>query len=449
VTSAGTVRTQAELSNARSRIVGTRDGFLADTIVALVRSIRLARQGVVTAWRWITSVVTRLGWSLAIIIVLSFVAGYGLGWIEAVVIAWTGLALVLLALLYLIGRSAYDVRLSLPTSRVVVGEKAPGEVIVGNQGRRRLASARIEVPVGLGLAEFAMPSLARGNSFQDVFLVPTTRRGVVPIGPVRTVRADPVGILRRELIWASALDLFVHPRTIAIPSMSTGFIRDLEGAPTRDLTSSDVAFHSLREYVPGDERRNIHWKSTAKTGSYMVRQYEETKRSHLMIALSLADADYADPAEFELAVSVVGSLGVRAIHDSRTLSVVASETTPEFAKRQVHAVRTLSTLNRGRLLDELSLVETATTALRLAELATVASEASAATSIAFLVCGSSVTPTQLRAASSQFPLGVSVVTVICDAGSVPAVRRVGELTVVTIGYLEDLQKSLARRSAVA
>jgi uncharacterized protein (DUF58 family) len=312
-----------------------------------------------------------------------------------------------------------------------------------------LASVRIEVPVGLGLAEFAMPSLARGNSFQDVFLVPTTRRGVVPIGPVRTVRADPVGILRRELIWASALDLFVHPRTIAIPSMSTGFIRDLEGAPTRDLTSSDVAFHSLREYVPGDERRNIHWKSTAKTGSYMVRQYEETKRSHLMIALSLADADYADPAQFELAVSVVGSLGVRAIHDSRTLSVVASETTPEFAKRQVHAVRTLSTLNRGRLLDELSLVETATTALRLAELATVASEASAATSIAFLVCGSSVTPTQLRAASAQFPLGVSVVTVICDAGSVPAVRRVGELTVVTIGYLEDLQKSLARRSAVA
>ncbi len=449
MTNVGATRTQVELSNARTRIVGTRDGFLADAIVWLVRVARRTRGTLAASWRWISSVVTRLGWATAIVTVLAFVGGYSFGWVEAVVIAWALLALTLLALLYLIGRSAHDVRLSMPSNRVVVGEKAPGEVIVANPGRRRLASVRIEVPIGLGLAEFAMPSLGRGITFQDVFLVPTSRRGVVPIGPVRTVRADPVGLLRREIVWAASLDLYVHPRTIAIPSMSTGFIRDLEGAPTRDLTSSDVAFHSLREYVPGDERRNIHWKSTAKTGSYMVRQYEETKRSHLMVALSLAEGDYSDPAEFELAVSVTGSLGVRAILDSRTVSVVASEITPEFAKRPVHAVRTLSTINRGRLLDELASVETAKNALRLVELATVAAESSAATSIAFLVCGSGPTPAQLRSASSQFPLGVNVVAVICDVGAVPAVRRVGELTVVTIGYLEDLQKSLAGRTAAA
>jgi uncharacterized protein (DUF58 family) len=443
------IRGQTELTNARTRIVGTRDGYLADFIVSIVRVVRMSRSSVAVGWRWISSVVTVVGWSVAVAVVLAFIAGYALGWTEGVVVAWTGLALVLLALLYLIGRSTYDVRLSMPANRVVVGEKAPGEVMVVNPGRRRLGSVRIEVPVGRGLAEFAMPSLARGSSFQDVFLVPTSRRGVVPIGPVRTVRADPIGLLRREVVWANALDLFVHPRTIAIPSMSTGFIRDLEGEPTRDLTSSDVAFHSLREYVPGDERRNIHWKSTAKTGSYMVRQYEETKRSHLMIALSLASADYVQPDEFELAVSVAGSLGVRAIHDSRTVSVVASETTPEFAKRPVYAVRTLSTLNRGRLLDELAAVETADTALRLTDLARVASEDSAATSIAFLVCGSSVATSQLRSASAQFPLGVSVVAVVCDVGAIPTVRRVGELTVVTIGYLEDLQSSLARRAAVA
>lgn len=449
MTNSTATRTSAEVSNARTRIVGTRDGILADTIVSIVRTVRAVRQGLVGAWRWVSAVVTRLGWAVGLTIVLAFVAGYVYGWIEALVIAWTGLALVLLALLYLLGRNNYDVALSLPGNRVVVGEKAPGQVVVTNPGRSRLASVRIEVPVGLGLAEFAMPSLSSGASFQDVFLVPTPRRGVVPIGPVRTVRADPVGLLRRELVWAEALDLYVHPRTIAIPSVSTGFIRDLEGSATKELTSSDVAFHSLREYVPGDERRNIHWKSTAKTGSYMVRQYEETKRSHLMVALSLATADYGDPEQFELGVSVAGSLGVRAIHDSRTVRVVASETTPEFAKRPVHAVRSLSTVNRGRLLDELSGVELAANALRLPELATVASEDSGATSIAFLICGSTVTAAQLRSASAQFSIGVSVVAVICDIGAVPTMRRVGELTVVTIGYLEDLQKSLARRSAVA
>lgn len=442
-------RTQHELSNARTRIVGTRDGRLADAIVTTVRVGRAALAASWVAWQRVSAVITPLGWSILAVILGSLWLGYGFGWMEAVAVAWTALVLVCVALFYLIGRTAFEVRLSMPGNRVVVGDKAPGELIVHNPSRRRVAGVRVEVPVGLGLAEFAMPSLARGAGFQDVFLVPTSRRGVIPIGPVRTVRADPIGLVRREVVWASALELFVHPKTIAIPSMSTGFIKDLEGSPTRDLTASDVAFHALREYVPGDERRNIHWKSTAKTGSYMVRQYEETRRSHLMVALSLAAGDYATDDEFELAVSVAGSLGVRAIRDARTVSVVASEMTPEFAKRAVYAVRRLSTINRSRLLDDLARVVTAPTALRLPELARVAADSSAGISIAFLVCGSTVTPTELRAASQQFPLGVDVIAVVCDESATPSLRRVAELNVLTVGYLDDLQKSLARRAAVA
>src|SRR5680860_967840 len=73
--------------------------------------------------------------------------------------------------------------------------------------------------------------------FSHDFVVPTGRRGLVPVGPVRTVRADPVGLVHKELIWADEALLRVHPRTISIPSMSTGLIRDLEGNPTRDLTT--------------------------------------------------------------------------------------------------------------------------------------------------------------------------------------------------------------------
>ena len=138
------------------------------------------------------------------------------------------------------------------------------------------------------MAELVLPGLARGAGVQRQVPIPTGRRGVVPVGPVRTVRADPVGLVRRELIWADVAELFVHPRTIGIPSLSTGLIRDLEGKPTRDLSNNDVSFHALREYLPGDERRYIHWKSTARTGKYMVRQFEETRRSHLVVALSLA-----------------------------------------------------------------------------------------------------------------------------------------------------------------
>jgi len=430
------------------RIATSTDGVLADVVIWFVRAGRTVRAQLAAAGRAASSVVTPLGWTIVTVVTASYLAGYALGWAELVAIAWAGLVLIGATLLYLVGRSSYIVKLTMPVSRVVVGDRAPGLVAVHNPGRRRLPGVSVEVRVGEGFAEFAMPSLANGSSFDDVFLVPTRRRGVITIGPVRTVRGDPVGLFRSERVWAEKMDLFVHPRTISIPSMSTGFIRDLEGSPTRDLTNSDVSFHALRGYVAGDERRTIHWKSTAKTGTYMVRQFEESRRSHLMVALSLSEGDFASDDEFEMAVSVVGSLGARAIRDARTVSVVASAVTPEYGRRQVNAMRDLSTVTRSRLLDDLSSVEMSASALPLPELAKVAAEGVAGISVAFLVCGSTTTLSQLRAASVRFPAGVDVVAVVCDPEAVPSLRRIAELSVLTIGFLEDLQKSLARNAAV-
>ncbi|TAL45773.1 MAG: DUF58 domain-containing protein [Salinibacterium sp.] len=370
-----------------------------------------------------------------------------MAWLELVVAGYACLALIVIAVVYLVGRNPIAIVLAVPRDRVVVGERAVGEIIVTNPGKRHALGATVEIPVGAGLAEVAMPGLRREARFVHEFVIPTVRRGVIPVGPVRTVRADPVGVVRRELVWTDTTELFVHPRTIGIPSMSTGFIRDLEGNPTRDLSTNDISFHALREYMPGDERRYIHWKSTARTGRHMVRQFEETRGSHLVIALSLATSDYATEEEFEMAVSVAGSLGARAIRDARTVTVVASEKTPEFAKRKVFAVRLLSTLTRSRLLDDLAVVEHSESALAIADVARVTGEQAVGVSVAFLICGSGVTAQELRAASTKFPAGVEVVAVVCDPDRQPGLRKVAGLSVFTIGFLEDLQKALSRSAA--
>lgn len=435
------------LTNARTRIVGDRTGFLADAIIGTVRFVAAARAVVSRAFERVAAVVTPLGWAMLAIVPLALGFGYGIGWQELVVIGFACLAIIVIAVVYLVGRTATEIALRVQHNRVVVGEPAVGEIVVTNPNRLRTFGLTLEIPIGAGLAEAALPGLRRGASFTHEFAIPTARRGVIPIGPVRTVRADPVGLVRREVVFTEQAELFVHPRTIGIPSTSTGFIRDLEGNPTRDLSNNDVSFHALREYMPGDERRYIHWKSTARTGTYMVRQFEETRRSHLVIALSLASRDYATEEEFEMAVSVAGSLGARAIRDARTVTVVASETTPEFAKRKVFAVRPLSTLTRSRLLDDLAAVEHAESALSIEDVARVTGEQSSGVSVAFLVCGSGATPQELRAASTRFPVGVEVVAVVCDPESTPGLRRVSGLSVLTIGYLEDLQQSLARSAA--
>ena len=435
------------LTNARTRIVGDRTGLLADLIVALVRFLTAIRIRLSRLFSRVGSVVTALGWVIIAAVPLLLLFGYLWGWLELVVVGYACLALVVIAAVYLIGRSSLSIGLRVPRNRAVVGEPAVGEIVVENAGRVRALGLTVEIPVGQGLAAVALPAIRIGTTFTHEFTIPTARRGLISVGPVRTVRADPVGLVRREVLWTATEEFFIHPRTIGIPSMSTGFIRDLEGNPTRDLSNNDVSFHALREYVPGDERRYIHWKSTARTGTLMVRQFEETRRSHLVVALSLASGDYGSDEEFELAVSVAGSLGARAIRDARSVTVVASETTPEFAKRKVFAVRPLSTLTRSRLLDDLAVVEHSETALGIADVARVTGEQVGGVSVAFLVCGSGVGAGELRAASMKFPIDVEVVAVVCDPDRKPGLRRVAGLSVLTIGYLEDLQKSLSRSKA--
>lgn len=435
------------LTNARSRIVGDRTGFLAEAIVSIVQFFIAAQRVLGRAFGRVAAVVTPVGWVIFALIPLFLAFGYGFGWIELVVAGYACAALVMIAVIYLLPRSAISIALGIPHSRVVVGETAVGEIVVENPGRSRLLGSAVEIPVGASLAEVALPGMHRGGQFRHEFAIPTVRRGIIPVGPVRTVRADPIGLVRRELEWTRVQELFVHPRTIAIPSFSTGFVRDLEGNPTRDLTNSDVSFHALREYMPGDERRYIHWKSTARTGRYMVRQFEETRRSHLVIALSLASTDYATEEEFEMAVSVAGSLGVRAIRDARTVTVVASQNTPQFARKKVFAVRLLSTLTRSRLLDDLSVVEHSESALSIVDVARVTGERAGDVSVAFLVCGSGATPQELRAASTKFPLGVEVTAVVCDPDRSPGLRQVAGLSVLTIGFLEDLQRALSGSKA--
>src|SRR5699024_11941780 len=75
----------------------------------------------------------------------------------------------------------------------------------------------------------ALPGLDPGAEHDELFAIPTERRGVLVVGPVRSVRGDPFGLIRRAVQWTEPEDLYVHPRTIRLGSASAGFLHDLEG----------------------------------------------------------------------------------------------------------------------------------------------------------------------------------------------------------------------------
>ena len=58
--------------------------------------------------------------------------------------------------------------------------------------------------------------------------MPAKRRGVITVGPVRSVRSDPIGLIHRQREWTEPVELFVHPETVLLDTRSVGFLKDVE-----------------------------------------------------------------------------------------------------------------------------------------------------------------------------------------------------------------------------
>ncbi len=93
-------------------------------------------------------------------------------------------------------------------------------------------------------------------------------------------------------------------------------------SPPTHPSASDIAFHTLRQYEPGDDRRYVHWLTSARVGELMVRQFIDTRRTNVAVVVDGTRTAYADDDEFEVAVSVGASLGVRILLDDQELSMV-------------------------------------------------------------------------------------------------------------------------------
>ncbi|KQZ23429.1 DUF58 domain-containing protein [Microbacterium sp. Root553] len=396
-------------------------------VVAVVGARLLARL------RRVTDAIRPLAWVLMALAVGLWILGQSAGWAEFAIAAAVIALTVALCALFLIGRTAYDVALDLARTRVVVGERAIGGLTLANNGPRAILPSRVVLPVGAGRGEFGIQRLAPGEEAEELFAIPTQRRGVVKVGPVSVVRGDPLGLFERAHRRDDPVDLYVHPRTIAFEGQSLGFLRDLEGMPAADLSRDDVSFHALVEYQPGDDLRHVHWRSTARTGTLMMRQYEETRRSHFVIALSRAASDYADDEEFELAISAAGSIGLRAIRDSQRVEVRVQG-------------RDLAAGSGKQLLDSLAAVTHSRPRYGgLDALSAVIARNMPLASIVVLVCGSKVRGEDLRSACARLPFGARVLAVVADrAATAPSLRRIGDADVVTVGALEQVPLALQR-----
>lgn len=400
-----------------------------DVVVSVARPLWLL---LVQRLRPYLSVVSPAGWIALALGAAALLFGLVLGWQELTYVAVTLLAALAVCVVFLFGRSTYAVLVELDPSRVVVGDRAFGRLVVTNDGPKALLPSRLELPVGDGLAEFGIPSLKPGESHEELFAVPTHKRAVIAAGPAVSVRGDQLGLLRRTVRWTDPVDLFVHPMTVPLAPSAAGLVRDLEGQVTKKITNNDLSFHALRAYEPGDDRRYVHWRTSARTGQLMVRQFEETRRSQLTIIHSEYTGYYASEEEFELGVSAMASMGAQVIRDGTQMSVVTE-------------TRRLRTHSPSALLDDscrLGLVGRRHSGAR--EFARDVTRRLPPPSVLLVVAGSLMTTTDYRAIELLFPSDTTMIAFRVEHGAQPSLKPVSRMLVATIGELSDLPKVLRR-----
>ena len=198
-------------------------------------------------------------------------------------------------------------------ARTVAGTPIHGVLLV-SAGRLPALSPAVEVG-GLVGRSMRLATVRPGRPREEVFEVPAQRRGVYDLGPVRLVQSDPLGLVRRHRTWAQPTEVLVRPVVTPLEAGSMAGRPDLEGMPSEQLSLSDLAFHSLREYVPGDDLRHVHWRSSAKADQLLVRQYLESRSMQAAVLLDAEPGSYRTDDEFELAVSIAASVAVQALAD--------------------------------------------------------------------------------------------------------------------------------------
>jgi uncharacterized protein (DUF58 family) len=388
------------------------------SLVGRVRAALERTVGVVNPIGW---VVLGLGALLAVVAAVA-------QWREVAVVAAACLLLVALALPFLLGRTTVRVVLRLQPERVVAGGSVAAGITVTNVAPRRLLPTVLEVPVGPVLHRYAVPSLAPGESHEENLTIRTDRRGVIPVGPVLTRRGDPLGLCSVDLSWTGVTEIMVRPPMVGLEALGAGLLRDLEGVSTDDLSQSDLAFHALREYAPGDDLRHVHWRSSAKamaagTGSdLLVRQYLDTRRSHATVVVDDRAAVWRSLDDFETAMSVAASIIRRAVLDDLDVSFACGRRASTGAGGHV----ALDALCRGEV-GEVGLV---TASQRVSSAAT-------DTSVAFLLTGALAHFEDLQRASAAFAPEVRRFVLVIDPTASASVVEVAGLPVLHVPTKED------------
>jgi transglutaminase-like putative cysteine protease/uncharacterized protein (DUF58 family) len=116
-------------------------------------------------------------------------------------------------------------------------------------------------------------------------------RGLFTLGPITLTTEDPFGIYEVSVDYSESVNMMVVPPVVTLPEIdiaSGGRVG--EGRSSTKGLKQTVSTVGIREYVPGDSLRWLHWPTVARTGNLFVHLFENEPTSDWWVLLDMDES---------------------------------------------------------------------------------------------------------------------------------------------------------------
>lgn len=241
--------------------------------------------------------------------IAAMVLGLAFDWLSFDLLGLGLLAVVVIGFATVARPSRLAIDREIQPPRVPKGSPAIAFLTFANRSRRSHPIAVATQPFGPARVRTVIPKLRGGERGTRAYRLPTTRRGIFDVPPLEVTRRDSFELFRLSHQHAETERIWVYPRILAFRTLPTGQTRHLEG-PSSDLSpQGNITFHRLREYVPGDDLRLVHWRTSARAGRLLVKHNVDTSQPYTVVVVDQRPSLYTEES-FESAVDVAASVVV-------------------------------------------------------------------------------------------------------------------------------------------
>ena len=155
------------------------------------------------------------------------------------------------------------------------------------------------------------------------------KRGVYQVGPVRFESGDLFGIFEKSKEGKSPQLLTVFPELVPFADL-----RLPADDPFGDQRSRRRLYEDpnqpigVRDYLPEDSFRKVHWPATAHTGQLQVKVFQPTSANIMVVCLNVATFarhwEGTNPELFEHVIRIAATLVTKGIEDGYRVGLIAN-----------------------------------------------------------------------------------------------------------------------------